>query len=602
MRQSPKTQNSQDETFETLGIMPEKSSKPFVAIVAVTFLVLALGFTFSKSDLFARKFNSHEVESSRRLQEVASGRLHERNTPIRMAIFSATALSDDHSEAVGNKQKHDLELATQTGDSGLIRLESINYIQSQDEQGSFVRTKCGNEAFIRYESLRATKPHFAVALFQWCAMYSATSESSPLHAVLFIDSSCPLVLGGQFTSLTSYLSDYVLLRSKTTKLPNIAVLGTETIPDTIHGSFLLLRNTLASHELAKEMLRLLLDSGTTFDVIEANTMILSQTLHTLISNQEEDEWYFLNQHCRMQPPRRQKTDTSGPLEIQEPQLSCPASIGYCCTIQDKHNLAFTLLMSRHPMIPYQTLDKSNFVVPYNHKPKQNQNSAIGDDEMPYISTISETVIPKPFDFGKTPTFYEMLAAKSCLPDDDKCSRCLREKHGANCRTCKDFCHCFCKALCNPDDRPRPRHVSKKLFVTPPAYKRDPSRLIPRVVHQTWFEVITPTKYPNMSRMVQSFMRSGWEYKFYTDAQAGDFLVTHFPKEVLEAYDTLRPGAFKADLFRYCVLLIHGGVYADIDIQLESALDLAIGPDIGFMVPIDEVSAIVGDFFFNFFLV
>lgn len=67
----------------------------------------------------------------------------------------------------------------------------------------------------------------------------------------------------------------------------------------------------------------------------------------------------------------------------------------------------------------------------------------------------------------------------------------------------------------------------------------------------------------------------------------NFLSTHFPPEVREAYETLRPGAFKADLFRYCVLLIHGGVYADMDIMLEANLDMAVGPDIGFMVPQDE---------------
>ncbi len=49
------------------------------------------------------------------------------------------------------------------------------------------------------------------------------------------------------------------------------------------------------------------------------------------------------------------------------------------------------------------------------------------------------------------------------------------------------------------------------------------------------------------------------------------------------------GAFKADLFRYCVLLIRGGVYADMDVLLETNLDDAIGSDIGFMTPIDEVN-------------
>ena len=133
-----------------------------------------------------------------------------------------------------------------------------------------------------------------------------------------------------------------------------------------------------------------------------------------------------------------------------------------------------------------------------------------------------------------------------------------------------------------------KFVSKELTVTPPFYARDPSRLIPRIVHQTWYESIDQENYPNMSRLSESFKQSGWEYKFYTDSEAANFLSTHFPAQVREAYDALRPGAFKADLFRYCVLLIYGGVYADADIMLESNLDLAVGPDVGFMVPQDEV--------------
>lgn len=75
--------------------------------------------------------------------------------------------------------------------------------------------------------------------------------------------------------------------------------------------------------------------------------------------------------------------------------------------------------------------------------------------------------------------------------------------------------------------------------------------------------------------------------FYTDKDIENFLSTHFPPEVRQAYDALLPGSFKADLFRYCVLLIYGGVYADIDILLETNLNF-IEPDIGFMVPEDEV--------------
>lgn len=130
-------------------------------------------------------------------------------------------------------------------------------------------------------------------------------------------------------------------------------------------------------------------------------------------------------------------------------------------------------------------------------------------------------------------------------------------------------------------------MRKHLYVTLPPYRKDPSRIIPRIVHQTWFEHVTLDKYPNMSRLIESWKQSGWEYKFYDDDAISEFLSVHFPPEVKEAYDAIIPGAFKADLFRYCALLIYGGVYADMDVMLESNLDATISGDIGFMVPMDE---------------
>ena len=104
--------------------------------------------------------------------------------------------------------------------------------------------------------------------------------------------------------------------------------------------------------------------------------------------------------------------------------------------------------------------------------------------------------------------------------------------------------------------------------------------------KTWFEPVTPEKYPNMARLIESWKRSGWEYIFYDDDSASEFISLHFPAEVREAYDAIIPGAFKADLFRYCVLLIKGGIYADMDVMLEINLDAAVPPDVGFMVPVD----------------
>ena len=238
-------------------------------------------------------------------------------------------------------------------------------------------------------------------------------------------------------------------------------------------------------------------------------------------------------------------------------------------------------MTDYPILPY-TVSSGGVI----SKPFNAEMGAIDENELPYIATIREEIMPNPGNTPNTPNLFEILRAKDCLPNRWPCIRCLVQDGGATCESCAAKCECYCNALCT--EPVQDKIVSKEIIVTPPAYKKNPDRLIPRIIHQTWSEPIDKKKYPNMSRLVESFKQSGWEYRFYTDEMSVEFLSTHFPPEVLEAYDMLRPGAFKADLFRYCVLLIYGGLYADVDIMLESNLDLTVPPDVGFMVPFDQV--------------
>lgn len=55
----------------------------------------------------------------------------------------------------------------------------------------------------------------------------------------------------------------------------------------------------------------------------------------------------------------------------------------------------------------------------------------------------------------------------------------------------------------------------------------------------------------------------FKYFLYDDNDCCEFIRTHFKHDVLWAYDSLIPGAYKADLWRYCILFIHGGIYLDI---------------------------------------
>ena len=58
----------------------------------------------------------------------------------------------------------------------------------------------------------------------------------------------------------------------------------------------------------------------------------------------------------------------------------------------------------------------------------------------------------------------------------------------------------------------------------------------------------------------------FEYHLYDDKMCRKFIKTHFDKDVVFAFDKLKPGAYKADLWRYCVLYIHGGIYLDIKMK------------------------------------
>jgi hypothetical protein len=69
----------------------------------------------------------------------------------------------------------------------------------------------------------------------------------------------------------------------------------------------------------------------------------------------------------------------------------------------------------------------------------------------------------------------------------------------------------------------------------------------------------------MRKTVEELKLGNPEFKhyLYDDKMCRDFIKENFNKDVLYAFDKLIPGAYKADLFRYCILYINGGIYLDI---------------------------------------
>lgn len=100
--------------------------------------------------------------------------------------------------------------------------------------------------------------------------------------------------------------------------------------------------------------------------------------------------------------------------------------------------------------------------------------------------------------------------------------------------------------------------------------------IPKVIIQTdETNDLVLLKYNSVMSLIE--LNPEYEYIFY-DKKARRRLIKENFEDVLDAYDTLVPGAYRADLFRYCYLYLYGGCYFDCKIILKKSLREWIGQD------------------------
>ena len=89
--------------------------------------------------------------------------------------------------------------------------------------------------------------------------------------------------------------------------------------------------------------------------------------------------------------------------------------------------------------------------------------------------------------------------------------------------------------------------------------------IPRIIHQTFIQQEVSKKMYETS-LKWSKLNPEYEYRFYDNKDCRDIIKNNFKEDVLNAYDTLLPGAYKSDLWRACILYLYGGVYIDIAME------------------------------------
>ena len=128
--------------------------------------------------------------------------------------------------------------------------------------------------------------------------------------------------------------------------------------------------------------------------------------------------------------------------------------------------------------------------------------------------------------------------------------------------------------------------------------------IPRVLVQTYRT--TRVGQPISSAVTRwQEMNPEFDYLFFDDDAARGFLAEYFPAEVLHAFDSLIPGAFRADLWRYCYLVEKGGVYVDIRMEpllaLRTMLNLSASHPPSFVTARDRPKKAGDGFIYNAFI-
>ena len=105
---------------------------------------------------------------------------------------------------------------------------------------------------------------------------------------------------------------------------------------------------------------------------------------------------------------------------------------------------------------------------------------------------------------------------------------------------------------------------KNIYISTIPYPNKPNynSIIPLSIYQTWYTKNLP---PKMSKSVSfiKYLNPEFEHFLYDDNDCREFIKENFDENVLNAYDSLIPGAYKADLWRYCILYKKGGIYIDV---------------------------------------
>jgi mannosyltransferase OCH1-like enzyme len=115
-------------------------------------------------------------------------------------------------------------------------------------------------------------------------------------------------------------------------------------------------------------------------------------------------------------------------------------------------------------------------------------------------------------------------------------------------------------------------------------------MIPKVIHKVI--LVDDGKIPElpdgMKKAIETYyrMNPGYKVNLFSGNDCVEYIKKHFDERILNAYEKLKPYAYKCDLMRHLILYNEGGWYADARMVCYTPLDILNDYDKEFYVCID----------------
>jgi mannosyltransferase OCH1-like enzyme len=100
----------------------------------------------------------------------------------------------------------------------------------------------------------------------------------------------------------------------------------------------------------------------------------------------------------------------------------------------------------------------------------------------------------------------------------------------------------------------------------------PDIKIPKKIIHTWNTKDIENTELNYAIKVIKIQNPEYNYKLVDEEERKEFIKNNYDDEVYVAYNKLKPGAYKADLWRYCYLYKYGGIYTDIKMVFKKSFN------------------------------